>query len=158
VTTTANPPMLSTLDFLEVVRLTPLVSIDLIITDAQGRVLVGRRLNRPARGVWFVPGGRIRKDESLRDAFRRIASDELGLADPTLDIASFRGVFEHCYEDNFAGATGISTHYVVLAYSLPAEQAFGVERFEQHSDYAWMPPAELLARTDVHDNTKAYFR
>jgi colanic acid biosynthesis protein WcaH len=150
--------MLATLDFLEVVRHTPLVSIDLIVTDAHDRVLVGRRVNRPARGTWFVPGGRIRKNELLRDAFRRIAADELGLADTALDMASFRGVYEHRYTDNFAGATGISTHYVVLAYALALDSAFSVERFDQHSDYAWMPPSDLLARADVHENTKAYLR
>lgn len=150
--------MLCAHDFLEVVRLTPLVSIDLIVTDAQHRVLVGRRTNRPARGTWFVPGGRIRKDESLREAFRRVAADELGLIVGSPQAASFRGVFEHRYEDNFAGVPGISTHYVVLTYELALDSAFSVERFEQHSDYAWMPPSELLAREDVHDNTRAYFR
>lgn len=63
--------MLAQHEFLEIVRLTPLVSIDLIVLDQAGDVLLGRRVNRPAQGMWFVPGGRIRKDETLADAFKR---------------------------------------------------------------------------------------
>ncbi|TFZ33599.1 GDP-mannose mannosyl hydrolase, partial [Pseudomonas syringae] len=29
---------------------------------------------------------------------------------------------------------------------------------DQHSEYLWLSPAALLARPDVHENTKAYFR
>ena len=66
--------------FLEVVRLTPLISIDLVVRDPRGCLLLGLRNNRPAKDCWFVPGGRICKDERLDEAFRRIAHEELGLA------------------------------------------------------------------------------
>ena len=52
--------MLSKEDYLRVVRDAPLVSVDLIVRDAQGLVLIGLRQNRPAQGSWFVPGGVIR--------------------------------------------------------------------------------------------------
>ncbi len=58
-------PYLSAADFSTVIRSTPLVSIDLILTRPDGAVLVGRRQNEPAKAYWFVPGGRIRKDERL---------------------------------------------------------------------------------------------
>ena len=48
---------LSREEFLKVVENTPLVSIDLIVQDPQGRILVGYRKNRPAQNTWFVPGG-----------------------------------------------------------------------------------------------------
>jgi len=151
--------MLTELDFLEVVRPTPLVSIDLIATDAYGRVLVGERRNRPARGTWFVPGGRVQKDETLDDAFTRIVADELGIAGMERSAARFYGIFEHRYpDDNFAGEPGISTHYIVLAYVLPLTGTAPIGRFDQHSRYAWLPPGQLLDRGDVHENTKAYFR
>ena len=76
------PPCLPAPEFLDVVRLTPLISIDLIVVDDHARVLLGRRVNRPALGAWFVPGGRIHKDESLGGAFSRIVREELGLGEP----------------------------------------------------------------------------
>ncbi|MFM0737818.1 GDP-mannose mannosyl hydrolase [Paraburkholderia xenovorans] len=150
--------MLTQLDFLDVVRLTPLIAIDLIVTDTDGRVLIGHRRNRPARGTWFVPGGRIHKDETLDAAFSRIADAELGIAKLARSAARFEGVFEHHYSDNFAAEPDVSTHYIVLAYALPIHSAAPVGRLDQHSDYLWITPPELLAREDVHDNTKAYFR
>jgi colanic acid biosynthesis protein WcaH len=151
--------MLTELDFLDVVRLTPLVSIDLIVTDAHGRVLVGERRNRPARGTWFVPGGRVQKDETLDAAFTRIVEDELGISGMERSAARFYGIFEHRYpDDNFAGEPGVSTHYIVLAYALTLTGTAPIGRFAQHSRYAWLAPEALLARGDVHDNTKAYCR
>ncbi|WP_025601089.1 GDP-mannose mannosyl hydrolase [Burkholderia sp. WSM2230] len=150
--------MLTELDFLDVVRLTPLVAIDLIVSDADGRILIGHRRNRPARGTWFVPGGRILKDETLDAAFSRIADAELGVAKLARSSARFEGVFEHHYSDNFAGEPGVSTHYIVLAYALTLAGMQLLGRPDQHSGYLWLTPAQLLARGDVHENTKAYFR
>ena len=45
--------------FATVVESTPLISIDLIVENEQGEILLGKRTNRPARGYWFVPGGRV---------------------------------------------------------------------------------------------------
>ncbi len=138
-----------------VVELTPLVSIDLIVRDRRGRVLVGYRRNRPAQGFWFVPGGRLGKNETRREAFARLTVDELGV-ELNIDRASFVGVFEHLYPDNFTGDPRFGTHYVVLAYLIEA----GAEQLQlpedQHSDYAWLTEEEMLRRDDVHDYSKAY--
>jgi colanic acid biosynthesis protein WcaH len=55
----------------------PLVSVDLVVRHDGGAVL-GRRQNEPAKGEWFVPGGRVHKDERLTDAVHRVARTELG--------------------------------------------------------------------------------
>ncbi len=142
--------------FLKIVELTPLVSIDLIVFNEGGEVLLGYRRNRPAQDCWFVPGGKILKDERIPSAIRRIALTELGLElNPTL--SKFKGVYEHLYGDNFAGAEGISTHYIVLAHEfyLPADARINGD--EQHAELRWWSTSDLLAAPDVHENTKAYF-
>lgn len=58
--------------FKSVIQHTPLISIDLIVRNEQGEVLLGKRVNAPAKGYWFVPGGRVRKNETLDDAFVRL--------------------------------------------------------------------------------------
>lgn len=144
-------------DFLNVVANTPLVSIDLIVQSPKGEFLLGHRVNRPAQGVWFVPGGRVRKDETLRDALARIVQTELGNQMP-VEGWRWRGVFEHFYPDNFSGTPGISTHYVVLAAELKLNTEELALQFDpQHEALTWASPEELLARDDVHPNTKAYF-
>jgi colanic acid biosynthesis protein WcaH len=151
------PVILDDADFLNAIRLTPLVSIDLIVTAGNRRVLLGQRRNRPAQGTWFVPGGRVLKGETLDAAFTRVVRDELGIASVQRSSSRLFGVFEHHYEDNFAGVPDITTHYVVLAYSIMLGGSVPIGRFDQHSDYAWLMPAEVLVRDDVHPNTKAYF-
>ncbi|VEA35909.1 glycosyl transferase in colanic acid biosynthesis [Salmonella enterica subsp. enterica] len=64
-------------DFAAVVRTTPLISLDFIVENGQGEILLGQRLNRPAQGYWFVPGGRVCKDETLEAAFARLTQAEL---------------------------------------------------------------------------------
>jgi colanic acid biosynthesis protein WcaH len=139
-------------DFLQVVRVTPLVSIDLIVRDAGGRILVGMRRNEPARGTWFVPGGRIRKDETLAAALARISKGELGVTLAT-DEVRFAGVYEHFYDTNFTGTDGISTHYVVLAYVVERSVSTNELPSAQHSDWAWLSQP---AMANVHPNTLAY--
>ncbi len=142
-------------DFLQLLRTGPLVSIDLVVRDPAGRVLVGWRVNRPARDTWFVPGGRVFKGERLDDAFRRITAAELGRPFERADAQSL-GVFEHFYNDNGLDVPGVGTHYVVLAHALTVAADF--QRPDaQHSAWRWMTPEELLADPAVHANTRAYF-
>ncbi|MDO9018450.1 MAG: GDP-mannose mannosyl hydrolase [Deltaproteobacteria bacterium] len=147
---------LSTPDFLTVVRLAPLVSLDLVVLNPRGEVLVGLRTNKPAEGFWFVPGGRIQKDERLDDAFRRLTGEELGHPIGLAD-ASPLGVYEHLYEDNFAGAPGVSTHYVVIAWRVALDLDLAALPGAQHARWKWLSPDALRADATVHPNTRAYF-
>ncbi|KML46352.1 MULTISPECIES: GDP-mannose mannosyl hydrolase [Burkholderia] len=150
--------MLDNASFLQVIGNSPLISIDLIVPDGQGRFLLGRRTNQPAKGYWFAPGGRIRKNERMNDAYRRLCDMELGLRNLELADATLQGVHEHFYDSNFAGVTGLSTHYVVLAYEMPPTPIdLSTLPPDQHTDYRWATPAELLEDETVHHYTKAYF-
>jgi len=142
--------------FLKIIANTPIVSFDLIITNRQNHVLLGLRKNRPAQGYWFVPGGRVMKNEPLEEAFLRITKNELGISIP-LAAGKFLGVYQHLYDDNFAGKEGISTHYIVLAIKITLDDAEMGIPFSQHSDWKWWSIDELLANEEVHPNTKAYF-
>lgn len=141
--------------FLSVIRDTPLVSIDLVVTDTEGKILVGQRKNAPAKGFWFVPGGRICKNETLDQAFQRISQTELGCL---LDrkMADLLGVYDHIYQDNFAEVEGIGTHYVVIAHRVQIDPSCLCLPDEQHLAYVWMSADEIRDNSDVHPNTKAY--
>ncbi|MGA7507542.1 MAG: GDP-mannose mannosyl hydrolase [Erwinia billingiae] len=142
-------------DFATVVRSTPLVSIDFIVENQDGKYLVGYRTNCPAKGFWFVPGGRIRKDETFDEAFIRLTKLELG-KEISLDDGLFNGVWQHFYDDNFDGQP-YTTHYIVLSFQLQVDSSALQLSKEQHSDYLWLTSDELLHREDVHSYTRAYF-
>ena len=143
-------------EFLEVVERTPLVSIDLIVRRGDGRVLLGKRTNEPAKDSWFVPGGRIHKNERLEAAFRRICEAELGQPF-AITAAKFRGVFEHLYPTNFASQPGTGTHYVVLAYELVTSELLDNLPADQHGEFDWFSGQQILSTQAVHENTRAYF-
>lgn len=142
--------------FAQVVKHAPLVSIDLILQDSQGRIFLGCRRNQPAKGKWFVPGGRIREGEQLDQALRRIVREELGV-ESVSSAAEFVGVFEHFYEDNFAAEAGYGTHFVVLAHKFILESPLKNLPPAQHSEYQWWGIAEPIRSRKVHPYTKAYF-
>ncbi len=142
--------------FLEIIKNTPLVSIDLIIRNERDEVLLGMRTHEPARGWWFVPGGRIVKDESLDAAFERVLKTETGI-DAQRSSAILKGAYEHLYPVNRFGAEGVSTHYVVLAHELRISGRTVRPADDQHSEYRWFSIRDLLASEDVHDRTKDYF-
>ena len=83
-----SPSPLNHADLSVAVRLGPIVAIDLIIRDESDRVLLGFRTNEPAKGVYFVPGGRIWKDERISDAFERILKAETGTPPHSTKLAS----------------------------------------------------------------------
>jgi len=139
-----------------VIKHTPLVSIDLIIENRAGEYLLGLRKNRPAKDYWFVPGGRIRKDERLEDAFCRITKDELGIA-TSFNKASFLGFYEHFYTDNVFVDDAYGTHYVVLGFNLSDEPILDKLPKIQHFSFRWFSKEEIIQNEQVHANTKAYF-
>lgn len=142
-------------DFASVVRFTPLIAIDLIVENTRGEFLLGQRTNRPARGYWFVPGGRVQKDESWEIAFARLTQTELGLRLP-LDKGEFYGVWQHFYDDNFSGED-FSTHYIVLGFRLRVSENDLQLPDVQHDAYRWLAIEEILASDHVHGNSRSYF-
>ena len=117
---------------------------------------MGIRNNEPARNFCFVPGGRVRKGETLEAAFARIVAAETGV-DADFTHARFLRVYQHMYPNNRFGHSGYGTHYVVLAYELNLPSRPVVALDSQHCAARWMEEAELRAAPDVHPYTKAYF-
>lgn len=142
---------------LEIINAAPLVSVDLIIKNEGGDVLLGKRSNRPAQGYWFVPGGRIRKNEKIADAVARISETELGIA-VRFYKTRLLGGYNHIYDDNYLGVGGINTHYVVLAYEYTLDKDVKIVKDDQHSDIQWWNIRELLLSKDVHPYTQDYFK
>ena len=56
---------LSKSDFSIVISKTPLIAIDLCIVKDK-KILLGKRINPPAKDFFFVPGSRILKDETIK--------------------------------------------------------------------------------------------
>jgi colanic acid biosynthesis protein WcaH len=158
--------------FKTIIDTTPLVSIDLLVRNSQGQILVGKRVNRPAQGFWFVPGGRILKNERLSEAFSRLTEAELGVE---LDIknARYLGLYEHFYDDSIftddhtvVSIQVVSTHYVVNGFEVVLPEVESPEGLsqngyaglpcEQHNEYRWLSEEEFKASDEVHVHSRWY--
>jgi colanic acid biosynthesis protein WcaH len=129
-----------------VVRNVPIVSVDLLVRTPAGLLLL-ERTNRPARGEWFVPGGRVRKGERLVEAVHRVAREELGVE---VEIEASLGAYEHLYDDAETPDAG-GKHYLANGF-LVRTDATEFDLDDQHG-------AARIFETlpgDLHPYVRAY--
>ena len=144
--------MLDNQTFKAVINSTPLISIDLLVKK-DNKILLGKRINKPAQGYLFSIGGRVHKNETINNAMIRIAKNELDIGLKLMP--RFIGVFEHFYDDSVY--QDVSTHYVNLAYEIEIEETLNLPT-EQHNEYKWLTIDELLKNKQVHKYVKDYFK
>lgn len=145
-------------EYLNVIKNTNLISVDLIIFDEEKNVLVGKRKNNPARNNFFVPGSRVYKSETIKMAIPRVCKFELGFE---LKKPVFRGVYEHTYPNNFDN-DDFGTHYVNFAYEFhvnnETKSKINNSVFsKQHSAIKWMNIKDLIKDEDVAFFCKNHF-
>lgn len=170
-----NNKRLSPEEFAYVIERTSLISVDVLLFNTEGRILLGRRIHEPAKNSWFTLGGRVYKNESLEDAIRRILSAEVAV--PTRDISLFtsklHGVYRHKYETNFLEKSKkFGTDYVNFAYSLHVAECYETEHVrsleelkgigdldkdEQHCAFRWFSIEDIMKDNNVHPYVKCYF-
>ncbi len=109
--------------FNEIMKSLPIVSVEALIVTADGLLFLKRKI-KPAKGEWWLPGGRIRKNESLLDALRREVKEEtkLELTDCRL-INVYSRVFPERHDITIAYLCTCKGNYVTLN--------------EEHSEYAF---------------------
>ena len=147
--------MLSQDDFKHLIKTAPLFAIDIVVLNEQSQILLGQRKNAPAQGFWFVPGGRVFKNESLEQAFERISAAELDLT-ISRHQATFLGLYDHFYPDSVFGE-GISTHYINATHLIKLNTA-QMQNLptQQHQSYRWQKISEIEQDDTVHQNSKVF--
>ncbi len=165
-----EPKYLTDREFADIIKNGPLASIDLIIRDRYDRVLLMFREDRPAKGCWFVPGGRILKYENADDAKKRIVQNEIKKAFPDLKIepehCRLLNIYKHEYPDNkftdnstMSDMKDVDTHYVSIAHEYKITNHTGEDRLseEDKPKWKWWTINELLTSGSVHHHTKELF-
>jgi colanic acid biosynthesis protein WcaH len=132
----------------DIVANVPIVSVDLIVRH-DGGVVLGKRTNRPGRGEWFVPGGRVHKGETLEAAIHRTAETELGV---DVRIENRLGVYEHFWDESDFDDVATKHYLANGAVVRPHTDRFDPD--DQHVDVrVFEPPFP-----DVHPYVEAYLR
>jgi colanic acid biosynthesis protein WcaH len=143
--------------FKAIVRDTVLVSLDLLLINERGEVLVGRRMYAPARDYLFVPSGRVLKGETLSAALQCVAKRETGLVLSPEQVV-LHGIYDHIYDDSCFEGSGISTQYVVIACRSTVSSNARIVADQQHESLQFMSISKIIADPQTHPYTKNYFR
>ena len=85
---------------------TPIVGVGVVVVE-DGAILLVQRGSDPGRGLWAVPGGKVRRGEPMKEAARREVREETGL---DVEIGDVVWTGEHIDDDfhivllDFAGS------------------------------------------------------
>lgn len=111
----------------------PIPCMDFVLYH-KGKVLLTLRTQEPAKGQWWVQGGRIFKHETFAQALQRLAKREIGYE---IKVIRQIGAYEfHSDAANFDVKTG--THDVAVVYlAVPKDKNFSISLDETHSKYRW---------------------
>ncbi|MEM7125927.1 MAG: NUDIX domain-containing protein [Chloroflexota bacterium] len=118
--------------YFQILENMPVACVDVAIV-ANGSVLLVNRQDAPARGEWWVPGGRVLKGEMMRDAAIRKAYDEVG-------IECHVGPIIHTAETIFPdGPNNIPVHSINSCFFLyPTAPDFKPVLDNHHTEFRWV--------------------
>ena len=121
-----------------------------VVLRIDGRVLLARRTNEPAKGEWFWPGSRLYKGEQLLAAAHRVAAEELGIG---IEIVERLGVNAHFWERSpLPGSPSRHTVNVVFLAE-PAQADPDIALNDEHSELRLVDDAD----TEFHPYVTRYF-
>ena len=85
------PPPLPQAEYDAIYSRVPRLTVEVVAVSTAGVLLV-RRTSGPCRGLWNLPGGTVRYGETLVDAVKRVALDEVGV---TVQVGRLLGTIEY---------------------------------------------------------------
>jgi colanic acid biosynthesis protein WcaH len=124
--------MIPAADYKKFLEQMPLVCIDAIIMNNKGQYLLIKRKNEPLKGDYWVPGGRLLKNETLNDAVLRKVKEELGIeSHVVMPIGVYEDFFDKSPLNPENGLHTISIVYLIIAGS----ENICID--EQSDDWGW---------------------
>jgi len=108
-----------------------------------GRVLIVRRAQPPAAGLYTLPGGVVELGETLVEAAIREVREETGLEIEPLSLVGYRQVIARDVDGR------IERHFVILPFAA-RWRAGAITLNEELAEARWLSPSELsdLATTE----------
>ena len=127
----ATPSYISPPLYKKIIQAMPIPCVDLLIYRGDSFLLL-KRTNEPAKGLWFVPGGRIHKNETIIHAARRKAIQELGME---LIIDRVLGTYEVFFK---TGPFGDEVHNIVITILARIKGNPKIKIDSQHTQYTFV--------------------
>lgn len=120
----------------------PKPTVNVLLKDAKGNILLVRRAVPPFKGWWDLPGGFMQYGEDPCQTLRRELKEELGFALPA--SIRFLGLFHEYYENE--GNREERYSLLVLVYGARLSRHASLKPHDDVSDYRFFHPDELPKR------------
>ncbi len=115
----------------------PIVCVDIIITNGK-EVLLVKRNEEPAKGLWWLPGGRLFKNENLEKCALRKAKEEAGVE---AEIVRKIGFYETFFEKHSVGEIKNGYHTINVCFLLKAKSS-DVVLDKTSGSFRWISESE----------------
>jgi colanic acid biosynthesis protein WcaH len=120
--------------YTQFLRKLPLCCVDVVLVHNKSFLLV-RRKHAPAKGRWWLPGGRLLWREHPRAAVKRKLCEELGVTH--VGRITFLGVGESRFDDGYFGAPYHSINLTFVAHIGDAVARRIQLDMANHTEYKW---------------------
>ncbi|PWN68906.1 hypothetical protein C1631_012575 [Chryseobacterium phosphatilyticum] len=129
----------------------PLICVDLVIVK-DNKAFLTKRKNKPGKGVYWMQGGRMLKNEGIEECGIRKAALELNIPEDRIKITQYLGTFSTEFNDSEQGA---SSHTVNITFQAEVDDAVSLSFDHDHSDGKWFDingsiPSELQDQYTHH--------
>ncbi len=120
--------------FKRILQSVPISTVDLVVVRGRGKnreFLLGKRANKPYKGQWFIPGGRIFYGETLEQSVNRHLRRELGL-----HSKHFKFLFHYCF-NNPPGNAGVKYYALLHVYMVEMKKGVEPKHDPENTALAW---------------------
>lgn len=124
-----------------------IVCVDLVAQHGKKFLLVKRK-NAPAKGEWFLLGGRVLKNEKLEEAALRKLREETGLRGT---VKMLLGTGEHFEAGRFRGVRG---HVITFVFLVEPRNIKSIRLDSQNKSFGWFGNVN----TKLHPYVKDFLR
>ena len=119
----------------------PVPCVDLVVLDPIGRALLVKRVNHPAIGQWWFPGGRVHFLESREAAAARKLAEECNLVAVALtDLGSFDLIIS-------GAELALPSHAITTLFLVRVVDTTNLRLDQQGSAAEWRAPQAWLGET-----------
>ena len=115
----------------QICSLMPIPCVDLVVEDDQGRILLLKRSNEPAKGLWWFPGGRVHFSEMRLEAAKRILQQECGLEAAEIEEQKTVDLFLVMKSDKTI------SHAITTIYHMRIGHPMSLKLDDQHQFAKW---------------------
>ena len=120
----------------------PIFCVDFLITCQKNYLLIKRK-EEPLKGIYWVIGGRLMFNETIKDAAKRIQEREIGRYFSQFNEIGFSN---YLFPDK---PESKATHTPTLLFQISVQKIFNPIIDEEHNDFIWSKkiPDELIKQT-----------